>query len=566
MQRASSFYDHVAFVTLMLAAAAILLPCLAAIPLIRAEAMFALIPKEMLEAGQYLTPTLNGVPYLDKPPLIYWLTLAAYQMFGVAEGTARAVNLLCALGEIGFTCLIGLRLFNRRAAWLAGFILFTSVGFFSQHLVIYTDHLISLCLAASVYFVLRWQEKRAPRWAVLFYLCLAAGFLSKGFIGLLFPLAVGGLYALCVRQRELFRLFFWPWGWVGVLLLTTPWLAAMEIHHPGFLRHHLVNEQILRFLGQRHPKDVNSFSLPAFWLLLGIWLLPWTPLLPAALYRFWQETVSGEGRRDPRGRLILIWAAMVLGFFTLSASRIEYYCLPALPALALVLGWRVQKFTEFSRDPSICWALWLLALAAAALLLVLPRLEELLAANRRELIGLFEQAKPTARQIMVVIPLLASVGALLGWHRPARAVVAYGLVAVVLLSFTFQTYSALSPLVSDKIPGEYIRRFARPGDLVVMEYIEEFEYGASLAYYADRRILMVKRGQLPQFPYPVAPEKSYLIFPERLKELWQGENRVFLLADEVVAPEPFLKEAPVQVALTGKRLLINQSCHLADKN
>ncbi len=164
-----------------------------------------------------------------------------------------------------------------------------------------------------------------------------------------------------------------------------------------------------------------------------------------------------------------------------------------------------------------------------------------------------------------MIPFLAASGALLGWRRPYRAVAAFGLVAVVFLYFTFQAYSALSPLVSDKIPGEYIRRFALPGDLVIMEYIEEFEYGASLAYYANRRILMVRRGELPQFPYPVTPEQNYLIPPERLKELWHGKNRVFLLADEVVKPEPYLKEAPVQVALTGKRLFLNQTSRLADK-
>lgn len=565
MSRASSISDRVAFLTLLIVAAAVFLPCLAALPLIRAEAMFALIPREMLRAGQYLTPTLNGVPYLDKPPLLYWLILTAYRLLGEAEWTARLPNLLCALGEIWFTCLIGRRLLNPRAAWLGGFVLFTSVGFFSQHLVIYTDHLITLTLAASLYCFLRWQEQGAPKWAASFYLCLAAGFLSKGFIGLLFPLGIMGLYALSVRQWRLFRLFLRPWGWLMIVLLAAPWLTAMEVLHPGFLRHHLINEQILRFFGQRQPMDTNPFSVPAFWLLLGIWLLPWTPLLPDALYRFWREAAADAGG-DPRTRLLLIWPAVILGFFTLSASRIEYYSLPALPGLALVLGWRLQRFTESTRDHSVNRALLLLALLGATILMALPHLEEIFAANRRELIGLFEMVAPTARQIFWFIPLLATSGALAGWRRPFPAAAAYGLVAAAFLYFTFQAYSALSPLVSDKIPGEYIRRFSQPGDLVVMEYIEEFEYGASLAYYADRRILMVRRGYLPQFPYPVPPEKDYLILPEQLQELWQGKNRVFLLADESLELEPYLEEAPVQVVLAGKRLFLNQSPTLADKN
>lgn len=565
MSQTGSVSDKVAFLALAITAVALLFPCMAALPLIRAEAMFALIPREMLRAGQYLTPTLNGVPYLDKPPLLYWLILTAYRLLGEAEWTARLPNLLCALGEIWFTCLIGGLLFNRRVACLSGFVLFTSVGFFSQHLVIYTDHLISLTLAASLYGFLRWQERRAPRWAAFFYLCLAAGFLSKGFIGLLFPLLAGGLYALTVRQWALFRLFLWPWGWLIIVLLATPWLAAMEVLHPGFLRHFILNEQILRFFGQRHPLDINPFSIPAFWLLLGIWLLPWTPLLPDALYRFWRELAADAGG-DSRTRLLLIWPAVILGFFTLSASRIEYYSLPALPALALVLGWRLQRFAESPRDYSVNRALLLLALLGATILTALPHLEELFAANRRELIGLVELVAPPASRLMVIIPVLATIGALAGRHRPSAALGLYGLAAVVLLYFTFQAYSALSSLVSDKIPGEYIRRFSQPGDLVVMEYLEEFEYGASLAYYADRRILMVRRGHLPQFPYPVPPEKNYLILPEQLQELWQGKNRVFLLADESLKLEPFLEEAPVQVALTGKRLFLNQSPTLAGKD
>jgi 4-amino-4-deoxy-L-arabinose transferase-like glycosyltransferase len=526
--------------------------------------MFALIPKEMLETGNWLTPTLNGAPYLDKPPLIYWLNILAYKILGVSEGAARIPNFLGVLGEIWFTYLIGLHLLNRRAAWLGGFILLTSIGFFSLHLIIYTDHLISLTLAASLYFFLRWQERPDFRWVALFYLSLAVGFLSKGLIGVVFPILISGLYALSLRQWGHLVLFLSWRGWALVALVAAPWLAAMEITHPGFLEHHIVNEQIQRFFGQRYPLDINSFSIPGFWLFLGMWLLPWTLLLPEAIYRFWRQVAAPSGT-NPQGRFLLIWAAVIMGFFTLSASRNEYYSLPALPPLALVLGWRVQRFLATSRDHSLTLALVLLALFGLATPYVLPHLEEFLAANRREFIGLFELVGPHARQVMVVVPLLTALGGVAGWRYPSLGLAAYGMLALALLYFTFQACLALSPLMSDKIPGEYIRRHAGPGDLVIMEYMEEFEYGASLAFYADRHILMVKRGNLPQFPYPVAPEQNYLIPPEKLKKLWLGTTRVFLLADEVLKLEPYLEEAPVKVAFTGKSLLLNQAPLLADK-
>ena len=87
--------------------------------------------------------------------------------------------------------------------------------------------------------------------------------------------------------------------------------------------------------------------------------------------------------------------------------------------------------------------------------------------------------------------------------------------------------------------------------------IEEFEYGASLEYYAQRHILMVKRHGLPQFPYPVAPAADYLISPERLQELWQGPKKVFLLLDDATPPDPFLHGAMAVLTLPGKRLLVN---------
>jgi hypothetical protein len=136
-------------------------------------------------------------------------------------------------------------------------------------------------------------------------------------------------------------------------------------------------------------------------------------------------------------------------------------------------------------------------------------------------------------------------------------VAAYGVLALAIVWFTFQAMSSLTPMLSDQTAGEYLRRAASPQDLVVMGPIEEFEYGASLEYYAQRRILMVKRHGLPQFPYPVPPAADYIITPERLQELWQGPQKVFLLLDHATTPELFLRDAPVALTLPGRRLLVN---------
>jgi 4-amino-4-deoxy-L-arabinose transferase-like glycosyltransferase len=542
--------------TLLVAALVVYLPLFWQVPLIRAEAMYALIPKEMLASGSWLTPTLNGVPYLDKPHLIYWLNLLAYKIFGVSDRVARLPLLGLTLGEVWVTYLIGRRLLGREAAWLGGFALLTCIGFFTLHLQLLTDHLITLTLAASLYFLVRWQEEPAFKWAGPFFLSLSLGFLSKGFIGVIFPLLIGVLYAWQLRQRSLLALFWSPGGLILLVLLLVPWLVGSELAHPGFIKYHIVNEQILRFLGQRQPPDFNSFSLSSFWLFLGIWLMPYTPLLPEALWRFWGATEPAARRQ---GRLLVIWAAVVLIFFTLSSSRIEYYSLPALPPLALIIGWRIKRYLDTPADRCLTWAVLAIALLGLATLSLLPYLEQVCAGNRREFLGMFDLIVPGARPVTLLIPALALSGFFAGLARRRRlAVVCYGVLALCLVLFTFRTWLALSPLVSDKIPAELIRQSAAPRDVVVMEQIEEFEYGASLAFYSGRRILMVTRHGLPQFPYPVDPGRDFLITPEQLRELWQGPEKVFLLVDDATPPEPFLTGARVVLALPSKRLLANR--------
>jgi 4-amino-4-deoxy-L-arabinose transferase-like glycosyltransferase len=529
------------------------LPALWDWPLIRAEGMYALIPKEMLVSGNWLTPTLNGARYLDKPPLFYWVNLLGYQLFGVSDRVARFPTLLITLGEVWLTYLIGRRLLNPLSAWLGGVVLLTSVGFFTLHLQLLTDHLVTLSLVAAVCVLVYAEDHPSWPWAVLFMVALAAGFLSKGFIALVFPFLILAGYAWYRRQPRLLTLAADPRGWLVFLVLTLPWFIAMEQAYPGFLRHHILNEQILRFLGRREPADITPFPLAGFWLFLFIWMLPWGLLLPEALYRFWGTTARPDQAR--RGRLLLLWAAIILGFFSLSSSRIEYYSLPALPPLALIVGWRLAQSLEGSRDRGLLVGLVLLGLLGLALMVLLPQLEELCAINRREFSGMFPIIQPVALQVSFWVPLWAFLGAIFGWRRPGVALAFYSGLALILLFFTWKTLLAMSPLFSDKIPGEYLRRQAGPRDVVVMEAIEEFEYGACLAFYSGHHILMVQRRGLPQFPLPVPPAENYLITPAGLRERWAGPHRVFLLVDDATTPEADCETGQIALELPGKRLV-----------
>ncbi|MBM4273542.1 MAG: glycosyltransferase family 39 protein [Deltaproteobacteria bacterium] len=540
--------------TLCLACLAVYAPLFWQIPLSRSEGMYALIPMEMLASGSWLTPTLNGAPYLDKPPLLYWLNLIGYKIFGVSDWSARLPTLGLSVLEVWLTYLIGRRLLGVRAAWLGGVVLLSSVGFCALHLQLLTDHIITVSMAASLYFMMRWKDEPAFKWAVLFFLGLVAGFLSKSFIGAGFPVLICLLYALSLRQPRLLSLIFSPKGLALAILLIVPWFVGVEKAHPGFLKHQIINEQFLRFFGQRQPADIIPFSLWGFWVFLLIWLMPWTVLLPEALIKFWRQT-RGDNQE---ARLLLIWAGVILGFFTLSASRIEYYSMPALPPLALVVGWRLERYLASSQDRRPYWALLAVAVVGMFVVVLLPHLEALCVGNRREFIGMAPMILPLAKPASFILPGLALGGVIFGRRRPWVVVTCFSALALVVAFFTFISLYILSPHLSDKAPAEYLRDNAGPQDVIVMERIEEFELGASLVFYSGRRLLMVQRDGLPQFPYPVAPQDNYLISPSRLKELWHSSARVFLLIDDAVPAEPYLEEAATVLRIPSKRLLVNR--------
>jgi len=177
------------FILLLICLTIFLVPALT-LPLTRGEAFYALVPYEMLAKGNWIAITLNGAPFLDKPHLLFWLNLIAFKVWGVSGWAARLPTLALTLGEIWMTFRLGCLLLSPRAAWLGGFILLSSAGFFYLHLQLFADHLITLPLILALYFMLRWLKEPRLSWGCLFHLSLGIGFLGKGLIGLGFPLLI----------------------------------------------------------------------------------------------------------------------------------------------------------------------------------------------------------------------------------------------------------------------------------------------------------------------------------------------------------------------------------------
>jgi 4-amino-4-deoxy-L-arabinose transferase-like glycosyltransferase len=537
----------------------IFLPTLGKLPLIRSEAMYAQIPLEMLQSGDWVTPRLNGARYFDKPPLLYWINLAAFKLGGTSGDMARLATFIIGLGEVAATLALGTLLFSRLTGWLAAVILLSAIGFFALHLQILADNLITLTLSWSLVFLWLWRRQPRTWYAVGFYLCVSLGLLSKGLIGLFFPLAIGGLFATLTRDARFWRFFFSPVALLSLAAVALPWFWLMELNNPGFLHFQVINEQVSRFFGERFPVDMKSLSLGAFWLFILVWLMPWTPFLPAAISAIRPKRWLQPTPEEAAGVLVLLWAGAVLFFFSLSSSRIEYYSLPALPALALIIGRRLELYLAQPQSRAIQFSLWLYTLLILGLLSLLPILERVCVDNRREFTGMFEQLQPLVYQAAPILAVLSAALALACWRRRPRLSLGclFG-IALTLLYFTFQSLWLLSPHLSDAWAGRYVLEHAQPQDIVVMGNIEEFEYGMSLRYYAQRRVLMVQRDGLPDFGFPLPAQENFFVKPQTLQELWQSSQRVLVLVDEC-APEDYLPEGVTLQAQGGKRLIANKA-------
>jgi 4-amino-4-deoxy-L-arabinose transferase-like glycosyltransferase len=312
------------------------------------DGMYAEVPREMVVTGDWLTPYANGVRYLEKPPLLYWLTALCYRIGGVSEVTARLPVALAAVATVWLCVVLGNLCFGGAAGLWAGLALATAPGYFLFTQQIMPDTLFTAWLSLAFYGFLRGYTACSHpfRWYLLFYLAVGLAVLTKGLIGLVFPVVTVGTFLALNRERRAWREMRPAWGALIVLAVAAPWHVAVGIRNPGFFWFYFVNEHLLRFLNQRTPRDYGTVPLLAFWALHAVWFFPWSFLLPLGARAGRRETkVAHRWRLE---RFPVFWAGSVLLFFSFS-TRLEYYSMPAYPAIALLIGAAASRWIEANR-------------------------------------------------------------------------------------------------------------------------------------------------------------------------------------------------------------------------
>jgi 4-amino-4-deoxy-L-arabinose transferase-like glycosyltransferase len=563
-----------------------------------ADSSHAEAAREMFVSRDYVTLHINGVRYLEKAPLPYWLVAGCYHVFGVNEFATRLPMALSVM-LLGLLAVVwGERAFGRRAGIYAGLCVYTSAGVFLFTRVLIPDVLLSLLIAASLYFFLTALQPGARPWRwYAGYACVALGVLTKGLIALAFPGGAAVLYLAVTGEWRRWREFHLVSGLLLFFVIAAPWHILAGLRNTGgadghgFFWFYFVNEHFLRFLGKRYPRDYNKLPAALYWSLHLVWLFPWSLYFPAAI-RTLIDIRKGERQPDfARRTRLLCWilAGLILVFFAISTNQ-EYYTFPAyFPLLMLMAdGITRSELSDCNLGIRKGWlrisagALAVIGLAAGITLLTLlwqsrhlpfePDIGNVLAKHNME-----EDTLSTSHMLdlsyasfaALRLPAALAAGALLTaplvsflMRLRRRHYAATWMMAVGMAVFLIAAHIALGrfgPYLSSKALAEKIAAQSRPDDRVMIYGDQAF--GSSLLFYLRRPIDLVEGRTTSMWfgsTFPDAP-KIYLTDAD-LERDWSGTQRIFLFVPSHLKGkvDSLLPNHAVVAEVSGKYVYSNQ--------
>ena len=302
------------------------------------DAVQAQIARNMLTSGDWVTARLDGVAYLEKAPLHYWINAAFYDVLGISDWAARVPYALSSIALALLTTAFGIRAFGKKAGFYAGLCIATCTGLFLFTRILIPDVMLTFTTALAMWAFLRAldpQETHPRLWAMTLAVSLGLGLLLKSLVAIVFPVFTALIYLAVTRQlfvRQTWKRLHPISGALIVLLVAAPWHVLATLRNPpyfsfsfqsgpgeyhGFLWFFFMNEQFLRFLNLRYPRDYNTVPRLYFWLFHLIWLFPWSVYIPA-IFKLSFKPVDRAGQT----RLLAVcWIGFLLIFFTFSTTQ-----------------------------------------------------------------------------------------------------------------------------------------------------------------------------------------------------------------------------------------------------
>jgi 4-amino-4-deoxy-L-arabinose transferase-like glycosyltransferase len=560
-----------------------------------ADTVHAEAAREMVQTGDWVTLRIDGgIRYLEKAPLMYWLVAASYKIFGVHEWSTRLPIALGMLGLLLVVYRMGRRFYGDEGGLYAALALGTGFGPYIYTRFLIPEMLVALWLALGFDFFLTTLEQAEAGQEPSRWLCwgiaatMALNVLTKGLIGLVFPIGTIFLFLLFKGNlRHLLKLRLVS-SFLVFLLIAAPWHILAGVRNPaqgearGFFWFYFVNEHFLRYLKKRFPADYDTVPLWLFWGLMLVWLMPWTAFIVQAVKRVpvklmalgGGRNIEGEGACGPRRilsaeqqatLLFALWPLLILLFFSFS-SRQEYYVLPGLPGVALLIGGWLARETVSEPESrerrsgrilslvlvligvAVCFACFYFAWHAQAP----PKgydIAELLKKNPQDyalsfghFLDLTPQAMGAFKIPLLVTGIAFAVGTISSFllrrvNRAFAANLALMFMTVALLLATHRALEIFSPVLSSKVLAEAIESHWQPG--AVIEDNGDYEAASSVNFYTHRQIRILN-GRCNNIWYGSTFADAPQIFDndKSFAQLWSSNQRVFLITDGKAEPGP----------------------------
>jgi len=632
-----------------------------------ADSVHSEVAREMIARHDWVTLYANGIRYLEKAPLLYWSMAASMSVFAPTAAAARL--------PLAFTVLalmLALEGFARRAladedstddgvrvGFYAGLVVLLNFGIFIFTRITIPDVMVCLWLALAVFCF--WETERpvapiqsapflppriplpAKRPCFGFAACCALGVLTKGLIGLVFPLGVVVVYLLLARgvRGAIMRLLqLHPVTSAAIFfLIAAPWHVLIGLANPsqgdpgsvhfshghwivpqptdgnvhGWTWFYFVNEHLLRYLNLRVPRDYDTVPLLLFWGLVLVWLMPWSAFVFKALgqiearaalvasplfarWRWLQQKLNPAGdavsvtQREKTMLLLGVWAALPLVFFSLS-TRQEYYVLPSLPALALLIAaWldREAAEAESYSVPNVTTTagqriarvmLMIGSVAALVAVFFVVRAEapdpnfdlaRMLQQNPSEyalsfghFLDLNAKAMGAFRDPLIVTALALFGSTLASWllrnnFRPHAANCWLAAGAFWFLIAAHMGLQIFAPVLSSKKLADSVAPELKRSDVIVIH--GEYEAGSTLGFYLQRNDIHILDGRSSNLWYGSFFPDAPAIFEDAntIKQRWSGVQRVYMWQD-LSQPLPKLTGKVYVLAESGgKEIISNQ--------
>ena len=327
------------------------------------EPRYAQVAREMFERGDWITPTLGGFNWFEKPALLYWLEIGSYKLFGISEFAARFGSALFGLGTIAALWILGRNVettnkeqqtTNDFANWLA-LIAGTTIGLIAFAHGASFDIILTFPITAAMVSYFVYERRGRTGWLTAFYFFIGLALLAKGLVGILFPFAIVGFYHLLLwRIPSRTLLISGTWGTILALLVAATWYLPMYMRHGyEFIDQFLIQHHFQRFTSNKylHPQPFYFF----LWVM-PLMTIPWLPFFVIALWRFGKRLTRRIAARTDEGStpseslaiFAFAWLVVPIVFFSFSGSKLPGYILPALPAAIILASGVIYDFARKS--------------------------------------------------------------------------------------------------------------------------------------------------------------------------------------------------------------------------